>query len=257
MNLLFLGDVVGEIGSEFVGEKLGGLKKFYNAEIVIVNGENSANGNGITPHSAKYLFSRGADIITTGNHCYRRREIYDTREKEERLLRPANFPEGNPGHGVCLYDMGKCTIAVINLMGTVYMEALDNPFATVDRLLGEIDTPHIFVDFHAEATSEKLALAYYLDGRVQALWGTHTHVPTADCQILPGGTGFVTDLGMTGPVRSVLGIRPDQSINIFRGGLPQPYKVAEGPYKLNAVLFTIDTDTGKCTAVERVDISEL
>ena len=138
MNLLFLGDVVGEIGSEFVGEKLGGLKKFYNAEIVIVNGENSANGNGITPHSAKYLFSRGADIITTGNHCYRRREIYDTMEKEERLLRPANFPEGNPGHGVCLYDMGKCTIAVINLMGTVYMEALDNPFATVDRLLGEI-----------------------------------------------------------------------------------------------------------------------
>jgi len=155
MNLLFLGDVVGEIGSEFVGEKLGGLKKFYNAEVVIVNGENSANGNGITPHSAKYLFSHGADIITTGNHCYRRREIYETMDREERLLRPANFPEGNPGHGVCLYDMGKCTIAVINLMGTVYMEALDNPFSTVDRLLGEIDTPNIFVDFHAEATGGK------------------------------------------------------------------------------------------------------
>ena len=158
MNLLFLGDVVGEIGCNFVGEKLRGLKKFYNAEVAVVNGENSANGNGITPHSAKMLFSHGADIITTGNHCYRRREIYETLEREEFLLRPANFPEGNPGHGVCLYDMGKCSIAVINLMGTVYMEALDNPFSTVDRILGELNTPTIFVDFHAEATGEKKAI---------------------------------------------------------------------------------------------------
>ena len=134
---------------------------------------------------------------------------------------------------------------------------LDSPFKAADAILDKLEADIILTEFHAEATSEKGAMAYYLDGRVQALWGTHTHVPTADCQILPGGTGFVTDLGMTGPVRSVLGIRPDQSINIFRGGLPQPYKVAEGPYKLNAVLFTIDTDTGKCTAVERVDISEL
>ena len=255
MNLLFLGDVVGEIGSNFVGEKLGGLKKFYNAEIVIVNGENSANGNGITPHSAKYLFSHGADIITTGNHCYRRREIYETMDREERLLRPANFPEGNPGHGVCLYDMGKCTVAVINLMGTVYMEALDNPFSTVDRLLGEIDTPNIFVDFHAEATGEKKAMGFYLAGKVTAVFGTHTHVQTADETILSGHTGYITDAGMTGVTASVLGVKPDLIIHKLTTKLPTRFDLAKGPCHMDCVIFSANEKTGRCLEVERLSVT--
>ena len=254
MNLLFLGDVVGEIGCNFVGEKLRGLKKFYNAEVAVVNGENSANGNGITPHSAKALFSNGADIITTGNHCYRRREIYETLDREEMLLRPANFPEGNPGHGVCLYDMGKCSIAVINLMGTVYMEALDNPFSTVDRLLGEIDTPNIFVDFHAEATGEKKAMGFYLAGKVTAVFGTHTHVQTADEIILNEHTGYITDAGMCGPELSVLGVKTEIAIEKQRYHAPVRFAESDNPPFINGVILEFNENNGKCVAIERLII---
>ncbi len=254
MNLLFLGDVVGEIGSEFVGSKLPSLKKFYGADITVVNGENSANGNGITTYSAKYLFSHGADIITTGNHCFRRREIYDMMNNSERLLRPANFPEGNPGHGVCLYDMGSCSIAVINLMGTVYMEALDNPFSTVDRLLGEIDTPNIFVDFHAEATGEKKAMGYYLAGRVTAVFGTHTHVQTADEAVLRGHTGYITDAGMCGPEESALGVKLEAAIEKQRFHSPVKFAEADTPPFINGVIVEFDKKNGKCVAIERLII---
>lgn len=254
MNLLFLGDVVGDIGCNFVGEKLRGLKKFYNAEVAVVNGENSANGNGITPHSAKYLFSHGADIITTGNHCYRRREIYETLDREEMLLRPANFPEGNPGHGVCLYDMGRCKIAVINLMGTVYMEALDNPFSTVDRLLGEIDTPNIFVDFHAEATGEKKAMGFHLAGKVTAVFGTHTHVQTADEIILSDHTGYITDAGMCGPELSVLGVKTEIAIEKQRFHAPVRFVESDNPPFINGVMVEFDQNNGKCVAIERLII---
>lgn len=254
MNLLFLGDVVGESGCKFVGSKLHSLKQFYGSDIVVVNGENSANGNGITPYSAKYLFSHGADIITTGNHCYRRREIYEMLEKEKYLLRPANFPDGNAGHGVCLYDMGSCTIAVINLMGTVYMEALDNPFSTIDRLLGEIDTPNIFVDFHAEATGEKKAMGHYLAGKVTAVFGTHTHVQTADEAILKNHTGYITDVGMCGPEDSALGVKTEIAIEKQRFHSPVRFAEADTPPFINGVTVSFDKSNGKCVAIERLII---
>ena len=252
MKLLFLGDVVGQIGSEFVGEKLRPLKKFYGADIVIVNGENSANGNGITPQSAKYLFNHGADIITTGNHCYRRKEIMEMYDSEEYLLRPANFPEGNVGHGVCIYDMGSCRIAVINLMGTVYMEALDNPFSTVDKLLCGIDTPNIFVDFHAEATSEKKAMGQYLAGKVTAVFGTHTHVQTADECILSEHTGYITDAGMCGPELSVLGVKSEIAIEKQRFHSPVRFVESDNPPFINGVIVEFEQNNGKCVAIERI-----
>lgn len=254
MKLLFLGDIVGQIGSEFVGSKLRSLKQFYGIDIVIANGENSANGNGITPQSAKYLFSHGVDIITTGNHCYRRKEIMDMYDSEEFLLRPANFPEGNVGHGTCIYDMGSCRIAVINLMGTVYMEALNNPFSTIDKLLCEIDTPNIFVDFHAEATGEKKALGQYLAGKVTAVFGTHTHVQTADECILSDHTGYITDAGMCGPELSVLGVKSEIAIEKQRFHCPVRFAESENPPFINGVVVEFEQNNGKCVAIERLII---
>lgn len=254
MNLLFLGDVVGEAGCKFVGSKLRSLRRFYGSDVVIVNGENSANGNGITPYSAKSLFRSGADIITTGNHCFRRKEIYEMLDSEEHLLRPANFPEGNHGHGVCVYDKGSCRIAVVNLMGTVYMEALDNPFSTVDRLLAEIDTPNIFVDFHAEATGEKKAMGYYLAGKVTAVFGTHTHVQTADEAILKGHTGYITDAGMCGPEESALGVKVEAAIEKQRFHSPVKFAEADTPPFINGVTVEFDKNNGKCVAIERLII---
>lgn len=169
MNILFLGDVVGSHGCNFVESKIRGIKREYAIDFTVINGENSADGNGITPRSARRLFHMGADVITTGNHCFRRREVMDMYESCGTLLRPANFPEGNAGRGVCVFDMGSARIAVINLMGTLYLEALDNPFTVVDKLLADIDTPNIFVDLHAEATSEKKAMGHYLTGRFKMI----------------------------------------------------------------------------------------
>lgn len=259
LNILAVGDVVGEGGQDILTRRLWELRRQEEIHFTVVNGEN-ASGVGITPKQALGILDAGADVITLGNHTWNRLQITNLIDKDRRILRPANYAGRVPGRGWGVFQGPEgLRIGVVNLMGRVDLNPnLDSPFQMADRVLNQLrDCSVILVDFHAEATSEKGAMAWHLDGRVQALWGTHTHVPTADTQIMPQGTGFVTDLGMTGPVRSVLGIRPDQSINIFRGGLPQPYKVAEGPYKLNAVLFTIDTDTGKCTAVERVDISEL
>jgi metallophosphoesterase (TIGR00282 family) len=257
MKLLFLGDVVGQIGSEFVGSKLRSLKQFYGADIVVINGENSANGNGITPQSAKYLFQIGADVITTGNHCYRRKEILDMFDSEDFLIRPANFPEGNAGHGYCVLDMGSSRVAVVNLMGTVYMEALDNPFSTIDRLLGEIDTPNIILDFHAEATSEKIALGRYVEGRASLVFGTHTHVPTADETVLPGGTAYITDIGMCGPMDSVLGVvtkcSTDFMITHLRG---KGMEIAKGPCKVQGIFTETDDSTGKALSIERFEITD-
>ncbi|MBP0975749.1 MAG: YmdB family metallophosphoesterase, partial [Oscillospiraceae bacterium] len=196
MKILMFGDVVGEAGTACFQRFAPRLKQQYAADLIVVNGENSAKGNGITQQSADQLFAGGADIITTGNHCFRRKcdEIFEN----PRILRPANYPEGAPGSGVCILDCGAYSFAVINLMGTAFMEALDNPFTVIDTLLEEIDTPNILVDFHAEATSEKRAMGWYLSGRVSAVIGTHTHVLTADAQILDGKTGYLTDAGMTG-----------------------------------------------------------
>ena len=219
-------------------------------------GENAAVV-GITPGQAEDIFDAGADVITLGNHSFAKREIVDYMEDNSRILRPANYAPQAPGVGYGIYDTVAGPVAVIDLQGRVNMDYTpDNPFLAVEKILKQLDTKIVLVELHAEATSEKLAMGYMLDGRITALWGTHTHVPTADAQVLPKGTGYVTDLGMTGPRHSVLGIRPDLSIAKFRGDLPERYRWAEGPTKMEAVLFTVDTGTGLCKTVERVDVYE-
>ena len=254
MKILAVGDVVGGPGMERVRRSLRYLKRTTGADFVIVNGEN-ASVVGITPQQAEDIFDAGADVITMGNHTFGRRELVDYLDENSRILRPANYAPQAPGRGWGVYETRAGDVAVIDLQGRCNMDyGPDNPFLLADKILKELDTKLIFVELHAEATSEKLAMGYMLDGRVSALWGTHTHVPTADTQVLPKGTGYVTDLGMTGPKHSVLGIRPELSIAKFRGDLTGRYQWADGPTKLEAVLFTVDTATGLCKKAERVDV---
>ena len=253
-KLLAVGDVVGGPGMDRIRRSLRYLKRRTAADFVIVNGENAAVV-GITPQQAEDIFDAGADVITLGNHSFAKRDIVDYLEDNGRILRPANYAPQAPGKGYGIYETNAGPVAVIDLQGRVSMDYTpDNPFLQVEKIIAQLDTKLIFVEVHAEATSEKLAMGYMLDGRISALWGTHTHVPTADCRILPHGTGYVTDLGMTGPRDSVLGIRPDLSIAKFRGDLTERYRWADGPTKMEAVLFTIDTQTGLCKNVERVDM---
>ncbi len=256
MKILAVGDVVGTPGLERIRKSLRSLKKYTGADFVIVNGEN-ASGVGITPDQAESIFDAGADCITLGNHTFNKKEICDYLDDTPQIIRPANYAPQVPGRGWATFETRYGTIAVIDLIGRCGMDfGPDNPFLMIDKILPKIDAKFIFVEIHAEATSEKLAMGYMLDGRVSAVWGTHTHVPTADAQVLPKGTGYVTDLGMTGPKNSVLGIRPQLSISKFRGDLYSRYLWAEGPTKLEAVLFTMDTATGKCVTAERVDICD-
>jgi metallophosphoesterase (TIGR00282 family) len=254
MNILVLGDVVGDSGCEFLRKKLPAFKKLKNIDFTIANGENSAAGNGITPSSAEHLFTSGVDFITTGNHVYRRKEIYDYLDDSEYIIRPYNYSPCNPGKGVAVIDTGMHTIGIINLMGTMFMENLDNPFYAADKALKELDgkAKIILVDFHAEATSEKQALAYYLDGRVSALFGTHTHVLTCDDRILEKGTGYITDIGMCGVIDSVLGVEKNIVIEKFRTNMPTRFDNARGTCMINGCIFTIDEKSGKCTATEIV-----
>lgn len=255
MNILCVGDVVGSAGCKHLEKVLPAVKKTYAVDVCIVNGENSADGNGITRVSAEKLFACGADAITTGNHVFRRPEVYDLLDEQNGVLRPANYPASAPGNGVFIVDKGRFCVAVINLLGLVYMEPLACPFETLDALLADSELPICrIVDFHAEATAEKKALGFYADGRVTAVLGTHTHVPTADEQILDGGTAFISDIGMTGPVRSVLGIRPELAISKMRDKLPVRFAAAEGECTMNAVLLTVDNKTGKTTQITRLDI---
>ncbi|MEG1430498.1 MAG: TIGR00282 family metallophosphoesterase [Oscillospiraceae bacterium] len=255
LNLLAVGDVVGDSGIEFLTDHLAEVKKLKGVHFTVVNGEN-ASGVGIHPRQADAIFAAGADVITLGNHTWNRLQIADYLEESPYILRPANYTNRVPGRGYGIYlGPDNLRIGVLNLIGRCEMDSnFDNPFTIANEIAAAPDADIVVVDFHAEATSEKGALGYYLDGRCQAVWGTHTHVPTADCKILPRGLGFVTDLGMTGPADSVLGIRPQQAMNRFLGGLPARYETAEGPCKLESVLFSIDTETKKCVAIERVDI---
>ena len=254
-KVLAVGDVVGGPGMERIRKSLRKLKMQVGADFVIVNGENAAVV-GITPDQAEDILDAGADVITLGNHTFGKREIVEYLDENDWILRPANYAPQMPGVGWSFYDTPVGEIAIIDLQGRVNMDYTpDNPFLEVERILKQIHhTKLIFVELHAEATSEKLAMGYMLDGRVSAVWGTHTHVPTADTQILPEGTGYVTDLGMTGPKHSVLGIKPALSIAKFRGDLPERYRWADGPTKLEAVLFTVDTESGLCRKVERIDL---
>lgn len=256
MKILAIGDVVGTIGCKFLREKLPPLKRAEGIDLVIANGENSADGNGITPVSAKFLFTSGVDIITGGNHSFRRKECFDFYDESPFLLRPANFPEDTtPGKGYTIYDFGRYQVGVINLMGCMYLESLEDPFAVADRLIKKLQTKITIVDFHAEATAEKLALAYYLDGKVSAVFGTHTHVQTADEMILPKGTGYITDVGMTGPALSVLGVKPELAIKKFREKLPVRFETAEGKCKMNCILYEINEKTGRSISLKRMEIS--
>ena len=254
MNILFLGDVVGKAGCQAVMRHLRSLKKLYAIDACIINGENSAEGNGITPESAQMLFDAGADVITTGNHVLKRREIYPLLEEEKGIIRPANYHPSVPGSGMFVLDCLRWQLCVINLQGQMAMDNCANPFETVDRLLQKAGTKNILMDLHAEMTSEKKAMGYYLDGRVSAVVGTHTHVQTADEQVLPGGTGYITDLGMTGPQHSVLGVSPQAAIEKMRTGLPVRFTNPDGPCVLEGCLFDIDEKTGKtrsCTRIRR------
>jgi len=252
-RVLAVGDVVGGPGLERIRRSLRWLKRKTNADFVVVNGENAAVV-GITPDQADQILDAGADVITMGNHTWSKREIVPYMDECSQILRPMNYAPQVPGRGWGIYETKAGDVAVIDLIGRVSMDyGPDNPFTVVEKALKEIKIKIILVELHAEATSEKLALGYMLDGRVSAVWGTHTHVPTADARVLPKGTGYCTDLGMTGPRESVLGIRPDLSIAKFKGDLPERYRWAEGPTKLEAVLFTIDSTTGKCLKAERVD----
>ena len=256
LHILAVGDVVGEGGQDILSRRLREIQEREDIHFTVVNGEN-ASGVGITPRQARGILEAGADVITLGNHTWNRREIVPYLNDCRYLLRPANFAPQLPGRGWGVFDTKAGPVAVVNLIGRCNMPfGPDNPFLQMERLLKSCDARAVLLDFHAEATSEKGAMAWYLDGRAQAVWGTHTHVPTADCQLLPKGTGFVTDLGMTGPYRSVLGIRPEHSMNLFLGGLPRRYEEAEGPCKLEACRFTIDTEKKRCVEVRRADLWE-
>ena len=255
-KVLCVGDVVGNPGMERIRRSLRYLKRKTDADFVIVNGENAAVV-GMMPQQGEDILDAGADCITMGNHTWGKREIVDYLDDCYSIIRPANYAPQVPGRGWQVFETKAGDVAVIDLIGRCNMDyGPDNPFLMIDKILRQITAKIVLVEIHAEATSEKLAMGYMLDGRVSAVWGTHTHVPTADTLVLPKGTGYVTDLGMTGPKHSVLGIRPELSIAKFRGDLTERYKWAEGPTKMEALLFTIDAGTGKCRAVERVDICD-
>ncbi len=259
MRLLAVGDVCGSIGCGEVRRILPRLKKEKNIDMVIINGENSADGNGVLPESADSLFACGADVITGGNHSLRRKQVYDYLDENEFVLRPHNLPEAENGKGICFVDLGYVTAAVINLSGEIYLEKLGAscPFKAADELIEkarDAGAKIIAVDFHAEATSEKRALALYLDGRVSAFFGTHTHVQTADEQILSGGTGYITDLGMTGPINSVLGVKSEIIINRLKDGIPSKFELADGECMLCGCILDIDIKTGKTVGIERIAV---
>ncbi len=255
-KVMTIGDVVGASGTHYLCRKLRGLKSAYGVDFCIVNGENAA-GVGIHPEQAEHLFDAGADVITLGNHAFGQRTVVPMVEDSPYILRPANFSPLSPGRGWGVFDSKAGHVALIVLQGRVAMDYTpDNPFLAAERILKQVDTKLILVELHAEATSEKLAMGMHLDGKISALWGTHTHVPTADLQILPGGAGYVTDLGMTGPRYGVLGVKAEQSIARFRGELTRRYEPAPGPCKIEGAVFTVDTGTGKCIAAERVFVHD-
>lgn len=251
MKILCVGDVVGDPGVEFFCKRMPALRREYGADVVLVNGENAhESGKGITRAIADELFCHGADVITGGNHSFDKAsdELF---EETEYLLCPANFPDVAPAAGSCVLDLGRYAVQVISLSGVAFMEPVRPPFEVAKSLLAGSSARFRLIDFHAESTAEKQALAYYLDGSVSAVFGTHTHVPTADGRVLPKGTGYLSDLGMTGPVESVIGVQPELAVKKQSTHRPVRFSVAKGPCRLDAALFTLDDATGRCTAVER------
>jgi 2',3'-cyclic-nucleotide 2'-phosphodiesterase len=249
MRILFIGDIFGSPGRRIVADHLQDIVKAQSIDLAIANAENSAGGFGVTPGIAEDLFKLGIDALTTGNHIWDKREIYDYIDRTPRLLRPANYPPGVPGSGVAVVK----NCAILNLQGRVYMPHTDCPFRTADQILAELD-PAIkvrFVDFHAEVTSEKIAMGWYLDGRVSAIVGTHTHVPTADTRVLRGGTAYQTDVGMTGPYDSVIGVEKEMILKRFMTAMPVRMEAGKCGVELHSVIIDVDETTGKATAIRR------
>lgn len=253
-KIFMIGDVVSQAGCEKLLETLPRLKREKQIDVVIANGENAADGNGMTAFSTDHIFTAGVDLITGGNHTFRRREFYEYLEENPFVIRPANYKEDCPGKGWGILDKGSVRIGVLNLLGTVYLEPLENPFDCADKMLREMEgeADFVLVDFHAEATAEKRAMGFYLDGRVAAVVGTHTHVQTADEQILEGGTAYITDLGMTGPKHSVLGVEPSLAIEKMRTNMPVRFQNPKGECSLEGLLLEVDKKTKKAVSVERI-----
>jgi metallophosphoesterase (TIGR00282 family) len=253
-RILFVADVVGSPGREAVKAILPGLKKELHPHLTILNGENSAGGFGLTAKLAAELKASGADVITTGNHVFAQKEFLPELPNLERVLRPANYPPKAPGKGWCVVDTGGHQVLVMNLMGRIFVEALDDPFRAADAILeAHPDVKIVFCDMHAEATSEKTAMGWYLDGRVSAVVGTHTHIPTADARILTQGTAYVTDVGMVGPRDGCIGMDKEAVLQRFLTGVPNRFVVASGPVTFNSVLVTINSSTGRATSIQRID----
>jgi 2',3'-cyclic-nucleotide 2'-phosphodiesterase len=253
VKLLFVGDVVGGIGRRTLAALLPGIRDAHQPDFVIVNGENSAGGVGVTEKTARELFEAGADAITLGNHAYRHRDVYGYLDREERIVRPANYPKGSPGRGLTVVERDGMRLGVVNLSGLVFLQAVRSPFAEVDAALAELRdrTDAVLVDMHAEATSEKVAMGWHLDGRVTACVGTHTHVPTADARVLPGGTAYITDVGMTGALGGVIGVKREQALERFIKLTNVRFETADEDPWLNAVLIEADGE-GRATAIEQL-----
>lgn len=256
MRLLVIGDVVGRSGRRAVKVNLGSLKKELDLDMVIANGENAAGGKGITREVAQELFESGVDVLTMGNHVWSKKEVFGYIDKEARIVRPANYPPGTPGIGANIYQAcrKKVKVAVINLAGRIFLQCIDCPFRKADELVERLKekVEIIIVDFHAEATSEKVAMGWYLAGRVSAVVGTHTHVQTADECILPGGTAYITDVGMTGPSNSIIGVKKEVVIENFITQIPQRFEVATGPFQFNGVVIDINENNGEAIAIRRI-----
>lgn len=255
MNVLLLGDIYGRSGRRIVAQYLPMLREKYRPELIIANGENAAGGFGLTRKVAEELFDLGIDVLTSGNHIWDQREMYAYIVNEPRILRPANYPPLVPGSSVYIHDTSIGPVAIVNLIGRVFMQDFDCPFRAANLILSELPkhVKHCIIDFHAEATSEKIALALYLDGKVSAVVGTHTHVLTADEQILPKGTAFITDLGMCGPIHSVLGVDPDVVINKFLTQLPARFPVAKGPARLTGAVVELN-ESGTANGIFRLKL---
>ena len=253
MKLLFVGDVVGGLGRRTLASLLPAIRDEHEPDFVVVNGENAAGGVGITQKTARELLEMGADAITLGNHAFRHREVYDLLDGESRIVRPANYPKGSPGRGWTVVEKDGARLGVVNLSGLVFLEAVRSPFAEVDAALADLRgrADAVLVDMHAEATSEKVALGWHLDGKVTACVGTHTHVPTADARVLPGGTAYITDVGMTGPRGGVIGVKREQAIERFLSLTNVRFETSDDDPWLNALLVESDGD-GRATAVEQL-----
>jgi metallophosphoesterase (TIGR00282 family) len=258
MRILFIGDVVGSPGRDMITNYLPRLKRKYQPTATIVNGENAAGGRGITSKIVKLLMESGAQAITMGNHTWDNREIFDFIDTTPQLIRPANFPEGTPGQGFTLIKVNNIEIAIINLQGRTFLPPLDCPFRTADQIIKQVRkrTPYIFVDFHAEATSEKQAMGWYLDGQVSAVVGTHTHIQTSDNRLLPKGTAYITDVGMTGPYDGILGMDREAVLKKFLTNLPVRFEVVTGREQLNGVIIDLDKSTGLAKSIKRIIIND-